>query len=101
MRAANFSARAESVFDRNRHRTTIAENSSMALSPPNPRRAGLRAAQAAASAIIASAVIQMTVNTWRLSTRRRTSGADDVRASDILTHCIVHHGPRGAVASAG
>jgi hypothetical protein len=38
-RAADFSADAESGLERNRQRTMIAENSSMALSPPNPRRA--------------------------------------------------------------
>jgi len=36
-RAANFSAPAESDLERNRQRTVIAENSSMALSPPNPK----------------------------------------------------------------
>ncbi len=36
-RAANFSACAESDLERNRQRTVIAENSSMALSGPNPK----------------------------------------------------------------
>ena len=35
--AANFSASAESDLERNRQRTVIAENSLMALSPPNPK----------------------------------------------------------------
>jgi len=35
-RAANFSASAESDLERNRQRTVIAENSSMAPSPSNP-----------------------------------------------------------------
>src|ERR1700680_3578378 len=61
-RAANFSATAESGLERNRHRTMIAENSSMALSPPNPRRAGLLAVQAATSATTASMLIQTIVS---------------------------------------
>ena len=64
-RAAIVSARMDSgcVLDRNRHRTTIAESSSMALSPPKPRSAGLRAVQADARAMMASAVIQTIVRT--------------------------------------
>ena len=49
-RAASFSVPAEFGLERNRQRTTIAERSSTALSPPNPKRAGLCAFQAAASA---------------------------------------------------
>jgi hypothetical protein len=41
----------------------IAESSSMALSPSKPRSAGLRAVQADARAIMASAVIQTIVRT--------------------------------------
>src|ERR1700676_1212931 len=49
-RAADFSATAESGLERNRQGTMIAENSSMTLSPPNPRRAGLLAVHDATSA---------------------------------------------------
>jgi len=36
-RAAHFSATSESGLERNRQRTVISENSSMALSPPNAK----------------------------------------------------------------
>src|SRR5438067_10434649 len=82
-RAANFSASAESDLERNRQRTMIAENSSIALTPPNPRRAGLRAAQAAPSATTASTVIQAIVNAWRRTIQRSKSEASGAAAIDI------------------
>jgi hypothetical protein len=93
--AAILSARAASDFERNRQRTISAESSSIALSPPNPRRAGLRAAQAAASAIAASAVIQMIVKTCSRSTRRRTSGSRCGTARDTRFSRIVSAAARG------
>ena len=50
-----------SVCTLNRHRTAVAERSSIALSPPNARRAGLWAFQAEISDIAASTVIQAIV----------------------------------------
>src|SRR6202158_82675 len=88
-RAANFSASAESDLERNRQRTMIAENSSMALSPPNPRREGLRAVQAAASATMASTVIQAIVNTCRRTTRRSKSGAAGATAMAISSRILL------------
>jgi hypothetical protein len=66
-RAAVFSTRMDSrsVLDRNRHRTTVAESSSMALSPPKARSAGLRAVQAEERATMASTVIQIIVRSCR------------------------------------
>src|SRR3989442_405151 len=88
-RAANFSASAEWDLERNRQRTTIAENSSIALSPPNPRRAGLRAIQAAASATMASTVIQAIVSTCRRTTRRSKSGAAGAAAMAISSRILI------------
>jgi len=80
VRAAILSLRAASDFERNRPRTTIAESNSIALSPPNPNRAGLRAVLAAASATNASALIQITVNACSRMTRGRTPGEGEMAA---------------------
>jgi hypothetical protein len=48
--------------ERNRQSTTAAESSSTALSPPKPRRAGLRAIHAAPNDAAASTVIQTSVS---------------------------------------
>jgi hypothetical protein len=78
MRAAVVSARTDSegALDRNRHRTTIAEMSSMALSPPKPRRAGLRAFQADVRAAMASPIIQTMVRICRRWARLATSAVE-------------------------
>jgi hypothetical protein len=68
---------------RNQHKTMIAENSSMALSPLNPRRAGLRAVQAAVDATMASTLIQAIVSICRRAARRSNSGAGAAAAMDI------------------
>src|SRR5213593_460517 len=88
-RAANFSASPESDLEQNRQRTTIAENSLIALSPPNPRRAELRAIQAAASATMASTVIHAIVSTCRRTTRRCKSGAAGAAAMAISSRILL------------
>src|SRR5437867_10619330 len=88
-RAANFSASPESDLEQNRQRTTIAENNLIALSPPNPRRAELRAIQAAASATMASTVIQAIVSTCRRTTRRSKSGAAGAAAMAISSRILI------------
>ena len=70
MRAACFSAFSGSTCTLNRHRTAIAESSSIALSPPNAKRAGLSAFQAEVSDIAASMVIQAIVIVWMRWMRR-------------------------------
>jgi len=75
-RAASFSSfAAQFEVGRNRQRTTIAESSSTALSPPKPRRAELFADQAAASPTITSMDIHAMVRIWRWRTRRKISGS--------------------------
>ena len=55
----------------------------LASSPPNPRRAGLLAVQAARSATTASMLIQTIVSICRRTTRRSKSGAGRTAAIDI------------------
>src|SRR5713226_4149775 len=74
IRAARFSVSEGPEVDRKRQKTTAAESSSIALSPPKARRAGLRDVQAAPSETAASTLIQIIVNTWSRRTRRETSG---------------------------
>lgn len=64
MRAAFLSARSSALRIRNLHKTTRAESSSMALSPPNARSAGLRALHAADNETAASTLIQAIVMFW-------------------------------------
>src|SRR5260370_33008139 len=72
-RAADFSADAESGLERNRQRTMIAENSSMALSPPNPRRAGLLAVQEAKKHPTATGLTQQICTVAHRETARMNS----------------------------
>jgi hypothetical protein len=80
-------------IDRKRQKTTAAESSSIALSPPKASRAGLRDVQAAPSETAASTLIQIIVNTWSLRTRRETAeiGGDVAMAVGspfILLLCV-------------
>jgi hypothetical protein len=59
---------------RNLHSTTTAEKSSMALSPPNASRAGLRARQAAKRETTASTLIHAIVTVCTRWIRRMASG---------------------------
>src|SRR5712692_1610835 len=93
IRAARFSVSEGLEADRKRQKTTAAESSSSALSPPKARRAGLRDVQAAPSETAASTLIQMIVNTWSRITRRETSGKGGDRAMTmgspfILRLCV-------------
>src|SRR5260370_32150304 len=74
MRAAYLSASSGLEFERKRQKTTVAESSSIALSPPNPRRAGLLALHAARSETAASTTIQAIVNLWSWRMRRLKQG---------------------------
>src|SRR5260370_16067010 len=74
MRAAYLSASSGLEFERKRQKTTVAESSSIALSPPNPRRAGLLALHAARSETAASTTIQAIVNLWSWRMRRLKEG---------------------------
>jgi len=74
IRAARFSVSEGLEVDRKRRKTTAAESSSFALSPPKAGRAGLRDAHAATSETAASTLIQIIVNAWSRRTRRETSG---------------------------
>ncbi len=79
IRAAYLSVSSGLEFERKRQKTTVAESSSMALSPPKPRRAGLRALHAAKSETAASTSIHAIVNLWSCKMRReRGVGAGSV-----------------------
>ena len=73
-RAARFSACSCSTLARNLHSTTIAEKSSMALSPPKASSAGLRARQAAKRETTASTLIHAIVRVCTLQIRWKVSG---------------------------
>jgi hypothetical protein len=73
-RAARLSASPCASLARNLHSTTTAEKSSMALSPPNASRAGLRARQAAKRDTTASTLIHAIVTVCNRWIRRTTSG---------------------------
>jgi hypothetical protein len=73
-RAARLSASSCPAVARNLHSTTTAEKSSMALSPPNARRAGLRARQAEKRDTTASTLIHAIVTVCTRWIRRIASG---------------------------
>src|SRR5712692_1503671 len=97
VRAARFSVSEGLEVDRKRQKITAAaaESSSIALSPPKARRAGLRDVQAAPSETAASTLIQIIVNTWSPRTRRETSGtggdvAMAMGSPFFLLLCVAH-----------
>src|SRR5258708_21958719 len=84
IRAARSSVREGSALDRKHQRTTAAESSSIALSPPKARSAGLCAIQDATRETSASTLIHQIVNIWRRSTRLEKACAEEDAVSDIF-----------------